>query len=573
MAIVRIGGETKWLAEEDRANLIAEYNKELNLLHELVSTGGAVDFDLDRIEFLLDEIERLERIHESEYDMLRFMYEYFSEEMNPGNPANLIPEGQVMEDASKFHEELCDMLDEVTKGNVDSHIGWSVGRRHAKTAYLSNGFLVHQLVFRKQTYIVEISKTTDMAGDFVNWARYQLKYNEKLKEDFGELLYQKSSANELDNKYEFITLTGAKVEAKGVQTQVRGMRHLNERPSMFILDDLEDDENTNTKELRQKNLTWFQSELIEAMGFDGMCVYLGTIVHYDSLLNHVLTKRRDFTSRKFPAILKWSEREDLWSEWRKLYNEDVKDAKENADNFFKDNEYEMTSNTEVLWPEMYDYLYFMEKQEEIGPAAFNREFLGNPIDEETQVFDISEFTYFNENEVLYDKPLEFYGAVDFAMGKEKGDYSALITVGKNPETGVCYVVDTYLERVHPDEFLEVIVQKTLQYQYEALAVESQQAQEWFADKLTDELKRHGYPSHTRLHKVKQKTRKALRIEALLPDIQNGRIRFQRHHRLLLEMFELYPGHNHDDGPDALADAYKIAKGGNAVVRTTMKRSR
>lgn len=350
------------------------------------------------------------------------------------------------------------------------------------------------------------------------------------------------------------------------------MRHLNDRPDLFILDDLEDDENTNTKELRQKNLSWFRSELMEAMGFDGMCVYLGTIVHYDSLLNHVLTKRKDFKSQKFPAILNWSSRDDLWDEWRRLYNEDDPNAKENSDRFYEENKDEMSGETEVLWPEMYDYKYFMEKQEEIGPAAFNREFLGNPIDEETQVFKTEDFVYYLESDIEY-KPMEYYAAADFAMGKDRGDYSALVTIGKNKETGICYVVDTYIERVHPDEFLKEIVRKTLQYQYTALSVESQQAQEWFADKLAEELRTHGYPSHTRLHKTKQKMRKELRIESLLPDIQSGRIRFQRHHRLLLEMLELYPGHNHDDGPDALSDAYKIARGGNTVVRTTAKRMR
>ena len=70
-----------------------------------------------------------------------------------------------------------------------------------------------------------ISETSDVAGDFISWARDQLKYNEKLREDFGILLHEQKSRNEVDNDKEFVTLTNTKVEAKGIGTQVRGLRH------------------------------------------------------------------------------------------------------------------------------------------------------------------------------------------------------------------------------------------------------------------------------------------------------------------------------------------------------------
>lgn len=239
----------------------------------------------------LRELEQLTRVHRAEHDVLFFMYEYFSEDRNPDNLGNLIPAGQTLDTAAEFHAELCGMLDDITQGKVDSHVGWAVGRNHAKTAYLSNGFLCHQVVFRLRKYIVEVSETTDVAGDFINWTKLQLKFNAKLREDFGELLYEQNSRNELDNKYEFITLSGTKVEAKGTGTQMRGLRYLNTRPDLFLLDDLESNQNTNTKELREKNLHWFQSEMLQALDAGGLCVYMGTIVHYDSLLNHVIVKK------------------------------------------------------------------------------------------------------------------------------------------------------------------------------------------------------------------------------------------------------------------------------------------
>ncbi|MEK4910573.1 phage terminase large subunit [Niallia sp. FSL M8-0099] len=550
----------KWLDREARQARIDLIKERIGKIRKLYEAGNATDSHIDIMMQDAAELKKLNRVHRAEYDLLYFTYEYFSADCNPENPSNLIPEGQRHEDAADFHVTLCSLLDEVTRGEQETNVGWSVGRRHAKTAYLSNSYLAHQCAFRHQKYIVEVSETTDVAGDFIKWTVNQLKFNEKLRDDFGPLLHPRPSMNEVDNKYEFITSAGTKVEAKGIGTQMRGLRHLSERPGIFILDDLESGENTNTPELRAKNLHWFRSEMLEALGFGGKCIYMGTIVHYDSLLNHVLTKRKDFVSKKFPAILSWSEREDLWEEWRKIYNADDKDAKINADAFYEANKAEMDRGTKVLWPQAYSYKYFMEKRESMGARAFNQEYLGNPVDEESQIFKPDDFVYYSDAE-LQSREVDYYCGIDFAMGKEKGDYSAIITVARNKATGICYIVDVFLKRVHPDVLLDTAVEKALEYQYAGMAVEAQNAQEWFADKLSDLLQTKGYPATTRLRQIKQRTRKALRIESLLPDIQNGKIRFKREQKLLLEMFEMYPNHNHDDGPDATHMAVSIATKG------------
>lgn len=549
----------RWVDREERAEIIDTYREYLAVIDAKYPDANDMPADVvaDYIE-KAKELERLERIHDCEHNLLRFTYEYFSVDLNPENEVNLIPAGQRMENAAKFHKELCGLLDDLAKEGKGKNVAWSVGRRHAKTAYLSNAFLCHQVVYRKQKYIIEVSETTDVAGDFIKFTSQNLKFNKKLRADFGNLLHPKATMNEVDNKYEFITTSGTKVEAKGMGTQMRGLRHLSERPGLFILDDLESNANTNTPELRAKNLHWFRSEMMEALGFGGMCIYMGTILGPDSLLNHVITQRKDFVSRKFPAILSWSEREDLWEQWRNIYNSDDPKAKEKADAFYEANKEEMLRGTETLWPQMYSYKYFMEKRESMGSRAFNQEYLGNPVDPDSQIFKADEFVYYTDGD-LEGLKLDYYCGVDFAMGKEKGDYSAIITLARNRDTGVCYVVDAFIERVHPDVLLNTAVEKALEFQYTGIAVESQQAQEWFAHKLKEALHKRGYPGSTRVTEIKQRMRKALRIEALLPDIQNGKIRFNKKHRLLIEMLDLYPNAKHDDGPDALAMAYQAAQ--------------
>lgn len=563
----------EWLDYDARAKLIAEYEAEQRLLTELLTQGKAEEYDLNRLEFLLDELERLRRIHRAEYDVLYFGMEYFSEDANPGNPDNLIPEGVGVDNAANFHRDLGRMLDDVTTGRAQRHIAYAVPRQHAKTAWLSNIYLVHQIVFRHKRYIVLFSETTDVAGDFITWGRYQLKLNEKLREDFGELLHVKPSMNELDNKYEFITTSNTKVEAKGLGTQTRGLRHGSTRPELFILDDLESDESTNTPELIEKSKTWFKEELLPALAKDGICIYLGTILCYGSLLHYVVEERRDFESRKFAAVKRFADREDLWREWRRIYRKDEKDAADKAEAFFKENEEEMLKGAEILWPGYWSYYELMCIRENDGIKAFNQEYQNNPTDEERQIFKPEHFVWFVEDD-LSDKNLEYFGGIDIAMGKERGDYSAIVTIAKNVDTGTCYVLDAWMERAHPDILIQKTIEHTLKYQYQTLAVEAQFAQEFIANKMAEELQKHGYPGHTRIKHIRQRTRKELRIEALLPDIQSGKLRFNRTlDSSMVEQFEMFPMHNHDDFPDAVAMAYDAARSGASVVQVSTKRMR
>lgn len=64
--------------------------------------------------------------------------------------------------------------------------------------------------------------------------------------------------------------------------------------------------------------------------------------------------------------------------------------------------------------------------------------------------------------------------------------------------------------------------------------------------------------HTRLLPHNPRARKEERIETLEPLVESGFLRFEKGQRLLLEQLELYPGHDNDDLPDALASAVEIA---------------
>ena len=544
---------------EERLELQRMLDKERYLLYELIKSGNSTQGDRERFITVDKQYEQLERINESEFDVARFAIEYFSDDGNPENDENLIPKGGNYDNMSEFHHEFCSMLSSVAKDEVDEHIAWACPRQHAKTAYGTNIYPVHQAVYRHRTFIIVVSETVTVAGTFIQWGNRQLKFNRKLIEDFGMLLFERPSSNEIDNKEEYVTQNGVKVMARGAGGQMRGMRYGSTRPQLMILDDLESEEDVRTKEQRAKILAWFNEEALPAIDKSkGKVIYVGTILSFDSLLDIVIREDKRFRSRRYKAVESYATNSDLWDEWKDIYLADDEDASKKARQFYEDNEDKMLEGTKLLWGEYWTYYDFMVLLTNMGVKSFTQEYQNEPTDEERQIFKVEQFFYYDEGQAFSHEQFEFYAGIDFAMGKEKGDFSAMVTLAKNRTTGVCYVVDVFNKRLHPKEFIEVIIDRVRTYQYTLIAIEAQMAQEFFADTLGDRLQDLGYPAHTRLVPVKQRTRKELRIEAMSPDVHNGRIRYKKSQTELIGQYEKYPMVAYDDMVDATEMAYNIA---------------
>src|SRR5690625_6513447 len=105
------------------------------------------------------------------------------------------------------------------------------------------------------------------------------------------------------------------------------------------------------------------------------------------------------------------------------------------------------------------------------------------------------------------------------MGKEKGDYSVIVSGAVNVDTGTLYVYDAFMERVHPDILIDKVVEFTMREGYDGLGVEAQAMQEFIADRMRDRLQNVGYPAYTRLIYIKNHdcARISMRIEKYIND--------------------------------------------------------
>ena len=513
-------------------------------------------------------LEKTYRICRSAYDVLFFAYEYFSDDRNPENDSNLIPAGCSPENAPDVHKELCLMLDGIAWDNHSGKVCYSMPRGHAKSTFVSNVFPIHQCYFDCATdggrkYILIISETEDLSTKFVEYINSQLKFNKKLREDLGVIMNESKFDNKKDTGMEFVTTKGTMVRAAGMGKALRGARNGAYRPDLVILDDLESMANTNTKELREKNLHWYNS-VIEPIGVEGRTafLYVGTLVHGNGLLPDILT-RIDYESRKYAAIVQEPDNMELWMHYCEILDDKTDEEREaKADAFYEENREEMDKGWKTLWSR-WTYSALMKKKSTLGTKAFNSEYMNIAYDPDSQIFNEDNIIFFDDRDLIDQWgrriPLDVYGFWDLAVGKgnKRDDYNAVVILGRDKLTGVMYVLDAWSAKVPAHKALAVAEQKIAEWQPRLFGVETIQMQYEFYRQLQENIMKHGLYS-TRLKACNPKAKKEDRIQILEPLFETGYLRLKRSQRLLLEQLLVFPQGEHDDLPDALASAVDLA---------------
>ena len=513
-------------------------------------------------------LEKTYRICRSAYDVLFFAYEYFSDDRNPENDSNLIPAGCSPENAPDVHKELCLMLDGIAWDNHAGKVCYSMPRGHAKSTFVSNVFPIHQCYFNCATdggrkYILIISETEDLSTKFVEYINSQLKFNKKLRDDLGVIMNESKFDNKKDTGMEFVTTKGTMVRAAGMGKALRGARNGAYRPDLVILDDLESMANTNTKELREKNLHWYNS-VIEPIGVEGRTafLYVGTLVHGNGLLPDILT-RIDYESRKYAAIVQEPDNMELWMHYCEILDDKTDEEREaKADAFYEENREEMDKGWKTLWSR-WTYSALMKKKSTLGTKAFNSEYMNIAYDPDSQIFNEDNIIFFDDRDLIDQWgrriPLDIYGFWDLAVGKgnKRDDYNAVVIIGRDKLTGVMYVLDAWSAKVPAHKALAVAEQKIAEWQPRLFGVETIQMQYEFYRQLQENIMKHGLYS-TRLKACNPKAKKEDRIQILEPLFETGYLRLKRSQRLLLEQLLVFPQGEHDDLPDALASAVDLA---------------
>ncbi|MDP5273224.1 phage terminase large subunit [Chengkuizengella axinellae] len=574
----------KWLDRKQRAKrikLIQERARKLKTLHE---SGKASEYYIEMFNTDLEELKRLKRIHRAEVDNAYFTYEYLSDEHNSDNEDNIVLHAEdgtkhdPLEEIAPIHREFFDLCDYVDHDVRNARLGIAAARGHSKSGMFSNSYPLHQTVYRKRKYILIISETDGLAKKLIGWVNKQLKFNKKLIEDFGPLLYEKNTMNEKDNEEAFITLSNTLVEASSSGKQLRGKRHGSRRPDLVIVDDPSSIHNEGTKEAREKLIHWFNSVVVPIGTKSTAIILVGTMVSATGLLNHVL-KRKDFKSSFHGAIIKDPDNPKLWEEYCEIYSRS--DDMDEANEFYVNNKEKMEQGIVLAWSWRWTYRDLMHEKVNMGTRAFNSEFKNLAFSEDEQFFFPESYAYFRyeyENGQKFirfedmrisvdDLKLTKSGFWDIAMGKNaRSCYNAVITVGRYEKTGHIFVMDEYASKEQPHKYIDLIVEKIRIMRHNVFSVETINAQHEFFRQLKEALRKAGLYK-TKMNEAKSHKRsKEERIESLEPMCHNRTIVFNASHTILLDQMTQYPHGDYVDSLDALSGAVENVAKAKKVVR-------
>ena len=430
-------------------------------------------------------------------------------------------------------------------------------RGSAKSTHISLIFPLWCIVRGLKHFIVLIMDAFEQAAVMMEALKAELEVNPRLKYDFPEIVGQGRIWREGD----IVTRNNVKVEGFGTGKKIRGRRHGPYRPDLAILDDIENDENVESPKQRDKLENWILKAVLKLGPTEGTMdvLYAGTVLHFDAVIVR-FSKKPQWQTTEFRAILNWPDRMDLWERWEERYLDNEADA----ECFYETHATAMEQGAVLNWPNNHTLLYLM--QERAGEhAAFESEYQNKPLSKDNP---FQSLTWW----VLVKREWLYFGAVDPSLGKNNRnrDPSAILIGGYDRINNVLDVVEASIRRRLPDVIISDAIAFQRDYRYQLWFVESVQFQELLRTDLMKEAARLGLAMPC--FPIVPFADKRLRIERLQPPVSSGLIRFHRSQKVLLDQLQQWPNADHDDGPDCLEMLWTntIEKASTALTADTIK---
>ena len=468
---------------------------------------------------------------------------------------------------SELHGYLFARLPQIVASADSQNDAIAAPRGEAKSTIVTQLFTLWCLVTGRKKYAVIVMDSIDQAYPMLEAIKAELEYNPRLQADFADACGQ----GRVWQAGTIITANGAKVQVAGSGKKLRGLRHGALRPDLVVLDDIENDENVQNPEQRDKTENWVKKTVLPLGGagdkFD--VIWIGTILHHDSALNRTLNNPLWRTAR-FKALIKWPDDMRLWDQWEEVLRNQGEIL---AQAFYDAHRLAMEAGAVVSW--MARPLYkLMQIRARDGHDTFDCEYQNNPTEGASAIFANALHFWVNRSDEW-----QFYGACDPSLGKEsrRNDPSAILIGGFNRRTGVLDVVEARIKRRLPDAIIEEIIELHRQYRCHIWAIETVQFQEFLKTELVKRSAARGLAVPAR--GVKPIADKKLRIESLQPHMANGLARLHSTQVTLIDQLRHFPKADHDDGPDALHMLWALVQSGagaiefeSAPTRERMRRS-
>ena len=518
---------------------------------------------------------------------------------------------------SAMHQWMAQHLDQMVtdRGRKQNVLG---PRGGAKSTVATLAYPLREALHAREPYIWIISDTAHQARAHLDNLKAELLDNELIAQAYPHAV----GKGPVWRAEKIVLRNGVTIEAFGTGQRIRGRRARANRPTLLICDDLQNDRHMESTIQRSHTRTWFHGTLLKAGTPQTNIINLATALHREALAMELTQTPgwsskvfRSIDPWPFNTSL-WEQWEQIYS-GQPLPSAET-DSREGlpraplhpdsaphqlapktshhhtpgchcrpdsappadsppttpdptpdsrpltpaqeARHFYERHQQQMDSGAAVLWPQVEDLYTLMCLRAESGRSAFEREKQNSPLNP-----DLCEWpeTYFTEDIWFDDWPAKTAAkvlALDPSKGGDahRGDYSAFISLAVDRK-GTLYVQADMARRPTPQMVADG-VEIYRQFKPHIFGVEANQFQELLAPEFESAFRKQGLLGvHPWL--IHNDANKRVRIRRLGPLLAARRIRLKANcpsTKLLFHQLQEFPIADHDDGPDALEMALRLA---------------
>lgn len=323
-----------------------------------------------------------------------------------------------------YHYDMVQDLHDLTENKI-REVAWIMYRESAKTTF-AKLYIIWLIAHKKRKYINVDSFDKENAERILFDIAFELTNNARMNADYPTLFSKKRAIDEIKQNRinNFVTENGIRVEAHSTQESVRGRIHLDQRPDILILDDIETNK-TKDSEAYTKQVRDHISEAMAGMSPDGVMLYLGNYITEYGNIQHLIDRAKTdhrLRIRNVPVLI------DGKPAWEAKYA-------------LTDEEAEKQGKVSIE-----------DKQRQLGSLVFSYEMMNKPIDEMLAEFR-KEYAQFEVERTVQQLDTTTYITIDSAVSeKESADFTG-VTINRVSRENKWYI-KTYRLKCNSRELID-----------------------------------------------------------------------------------------------------------------------
>lgn len=406
--------------------------------------------------------------------------------------------------AEEVHGKIFDLID-----GPENKVAIAAPRGWGKTSIVALALMARYILYHITGFVCYINKSHDAASLQTENLRRELVTNRMIKHYFGS--FKQRDANSADFEEVFSKKAwvayNTLIWPRGAGQQVRGVLFKNDRPGLIVIDDLEDPEKVENDEIRKAWKRWLYADVVKAiprLHRNWKIVYIDTLKHEDSLLQHLLDSP-DWASVRLEACddnfkstaPKFMSDEDVEKEWQEHVNAGETDV------FFRELRNLPISTKDAAFRQ--EYFKYYNRPIEMGGSK----------EEDLKLTDA---------EVQQNKNIETVVILDPAKTvKIHSAESAIVGIGIDLASARLYVRDIISEKMYPDEIYDALFGMGTRLGAKVLGIEETSLNEFIRQPIKNEMFRRGTFFELIWLKARGGMKKELRVKELVPYYRGGYI--------------------------------------------------